>query len=165
MLDRVTDERRRPFGRVLAEHATTQVDIAESRIDLNCARLAVMHAAALIDRHGAKGARSEIAAIKVLVPRLVLRVIDRAIQLHGAAGVSSDTVLARAWAGMRTLRIADGPDMVHLRTLALLELKAGAARRRGAAPRDGDGTTSSGLMAAGTVRPVDSAALVLKARL
>lgn len=90
---------------------------------IDAARMLVLHAAARIDAVGAKGARKEIAAIKVFVPRVVLAVIDRAMQVHGAAGVSDDTFLARAWAGMRTLRIADGPDIVHLRTLALLELR------------------------------------------
>lgn len=93
------------------------------RIAIDAARLLVMHAAAAIDAVGAKHARKEIAMIKVFVPRAVLKVIDRAIQIYGGAGVSDDAILARAWAGMRTLRIADGPDIVHLRTVALLELR------------------------------------------
>jgi acyl-CoA dehydrogenase len=118
LLQRSTDSTRKPFGKIIAEHATTQVEIAESRIDIDAARLMVMHAAQQIDMVGARGARKHISIIKVIVPRLILRVIDRAIQVHGAAGLSDDFILARAWAGMRTLRIADGPDIVHLRTVS-----------------------------------------------
>ena len=100
-----------------------QEAIAESRLELDQARLAVLHAAWLIDRYGAQGARSEIAAIKVIAPRAALSVLDRAIQLHGGAGVSDDTPLAEMWAGIRTLRIADGPDAVHLRSVARQELR------------------------------------------
>ena len=123
MLKRVTDPSRVVFGRPLWQHATIQSDIAENRINIDTARQMVLHTAKLIDEKGAKGARKEIAGIKVIVPRLCLQVIDRAIQAHGGAGVSQDTALARAWAGLRTLRIADGPDIVHIRTMALLELK------------------------------------------
>lgn len=94
---------------------------------IDAARLLVLHAAAMIDAVGQKGARAEIAAIKVFVPRCALKVVDTAVQVHGAAGVSADFPLARMWAGLRTLRIADGPDIVHLRTLAALELKRHAA--------------------------------------
>jgi alkylation response protein AidB-like acyl-CoA dehydrogenase len=123
LLQRATDGARRPFGKTLAEHAPVQMDIAECRTDLDAARLLVLHTAGLIDRLGAKGARKEIAMIKVFVPRAVLQVFDRAIQVHGGAGVSEDTFLARGWAGLRTLRIADGPDVVHTRTLAMLTLR------------------------------------------
>ena len=83
-----------------------------------------MHAAHRIDSVGAKSARREIAMIKVVAPVMALAVIDRAIQVHGGAGVSQDTFLARAWAMARTLRIADGPDEVHLESVARLELGA-----------------------------------------
>ena len=110
------------FGRPLAEQGTVRESIALSRMEIDQARLYVLKAADLIDKYGAKGARSEIAAIKVIAPRVALNVLDRAIQVHGGAGVSDDVPLARMWAGMRTLRIADGPDAVHLRTVARQEL-------------------------------------------
>ena len=110
------------FGRTLAEQGTVREAIAESRMEIEQARLLTLKTAWMIDRYGAKGARSEIAAIKVIAPRVALNVLDRAIQVHGGAGVSDDVPLARMWAGMRTLRIADGPDAVHLRTVARQEL-------------------------------------------
>jgi acyl-CoA dehydrogenase len=136
MLSRAGDPARVAFGRPLWQHATTQAEIAENRLDIEASRQTVLHCAALIDSAGPKRARKEIALIKVLVPRLCLRVVDRAIQLHGGAGVSQDTCLARAWAGLRSLRIVDGPDVVHLRTVALLELKDGLARRAGTTAAD-----------------------------
>jgi acyl-CoA dehydrogenase len=111
------------FGRPLAEQGTVREAIALSRIEIDQARLLVLKAADLIDRYGAKGARSEIAAIKVAAPRVCLDVLDRAIQLHGGAGVSDDTPLASFWAHARTLRIVDGPDAVHLRSVAREELE------------------------------------------
>jgi len=111
------------FGRTLAEQGTVRETIARSRIEIDQARLMVLKTADLIDRHGAKGARTEIAAIKVLAPTVACDVIDRAIQLHGGAGVSDDTPLARFYAAARTLRIADGPDAVHLRSVAREELE------------------------------------------
>ena len=111
------------FGGPLADQGVVQQAVAESRLDLDQARLLVLQAAWLIDRHGARGARSEIAAIKVAAPRAALRVIDRAIQVHGGAGVSDDVPLAEMYAGVRTLRIADGPDEVHLRSVARQELR------------------------------------------
>ncbi len=99
-----------------------QQQIAESRIEIEQARLLVHKAAWLVDKVGPKGARTEIAAIKVAASRAALNVLDRAIQLHGGAGVSQDFPLAGAWAGLRTLRLADGPDEVHLRTIARTEL-------------------------------------------
>jgi acyl-CoA dehydrogenase len=110
------------FGKTLAEQGTVRELIAESRMEIEQARLLTLKTAWMIDKYGAKGARSEIAAIKVVAPRVALNVIDRAIQVHGAGGVSNDFPLARMWAGMRTLRIADGPDAVHLRTVARQEL-------------------------------------------
>ena len=91
-------------------------------MEIDQARLMVLKTADLIDKVGAKGARSEIAAIKVIAPRIALRVVDRAIQVHGGAGVSDDFPLARMYAGLRTLRIADGPDEVHVRSVARQEL-------------------------------------------
>jgi acyl-CoA dehydrogenase len=110
------------FGRPLAEQGTVREAIALSRIEIDQARLLVLKAADLIDRFGPKGARTEIAAIKVAAPRVCLAVLDRAIQLHGGAGVSDDTPLASFWAHARTLRIVDGPDAVHLRSVAREEL-------------------------------------------
>jgi acyl-CoA dehydrogenase len=110
------------FGRPLAEQGTVREDIARSRMEIDQARLMVLKTADLIDKFGAKGARTEIAGIKVIAPNVALGVIDRAIQIHGGAGVSNDTVLARFWAGARTLRIADGPDAVHIRSVAREEL-------------------------------------------
>jgi acyl-CoA dehydrogenase len=110
------------FGRTLAEQGTIRADIAESRMDLDQARLLTLHAASVMDRAGNKAARREIAMIKVVVPRAVLRVIDRSIQAHGAAGVSEDFPLAAAWAHARTIRLADGPDEVHRESIAKLEL-------------------------------------------
>lgn len=131
MVTRASDPKRVVFGRRIVEHATTQVDIAESRLDIDAARCLVLQAARKIDDIGAAKARKEIAAIKVVVPRLCLRVVDRAIQVHGGAGVGPDTFLPRAFAGLRSLRIADGPDIVHLRTVGMLELRD-QARRAGA---------------------------------
>merc|ERR1712238_77737 len=91
--------------------------------DLESARLLTLSCAATIDEMGAAKARDQIAMIKVAVPAMTLRVVDRAIQVFGGAGVSGDFPLARALAGLRSLRIADGPDAVHKRTLALMEVK------------------------------------------
>jgi acyl-CoA dehydrogenase len=110
------------FGKALAQQATTQAEIAECRMAIEQARLLVLKAAWLIDTVGAQGARIEIAAIKVVAPRVALDVLDKAIQIHGGAGVSDDFPLASLWAGTRTLRLADGPDAVHLRSVARAEL-------------------------------------------
>jgi acyl-CoA dehydrogenase len=114
---------RTTFGQPIAKHGVVQEWIAESRLAIEQARLLVLKAAWLIDTVGAREARTEIAAIKVAAPRAASYVIDRAIQVHGAAGVSSDTPLAEAWAQLRTLHLADGPDEVHLRSVARDELK------------------------------------------
>ena len=98
--------------------------IAKSRIEIDSARLMVLNAAHMMDTVGNKEARQEIAAIKVVAPQMTLDVIDRAIQAHGAMGVCQDTFLAAAWANQRTLRLADGPDEVHLAQIGRLELKA-----------------------------------------
>ncbi len=110
------------FGKPLAEQGTVREAIARSRIEIDQARLLTLQAADRMDKAGNKAARADIAMIKVVAPSMALAVIDRAIQVHGAAGVSADLGLASAWAGARTLRIADGPDAVHLETVAKLEL-------------------------------------------
>lgn len=109
------------FGRPLAEQGIVQTQVAESRMELEQARLLVLKTAWLIDEHGSRGARTEISAIKVVAPRVALAVIDRAVQIHGGAGVSDDFPLASMWAHARTLRIADGPDEVHIRSVARRE--------------------------------------------
>jgi acyl-CoA dehydrogenase len=120
MCARVT--RRVAFGRPLADQGTIRAGIAESRVEIDQARLLTLRAAYLMDTVGNKAARSEIAQIKVVAPRMALRVLDRAIQAHGGAGVCDDFPLARAWAHARTLRLADGPDEVHLEAIARSEL-------------------------------------------
>lgn len=114
---------REAFGKRLAEKGMVQEQIALSRIEIEQARLLVLNAAHTIDRHGNKAARKEIAMAKVAVPRMACRVIDRAIQVHGGKGICQDTPLAYAYAGARSLRIADGPDEVHLEAVARMELK------------------------------------------
>lgn len=114
---------RTAFGKTLAQQGTIRADIAHSRMEIEQARLLTLKAAYMMDTVGNKAARSEIAMIKVVAPNVALRVIDRAIQAHGGAGVSGDTFLAAAWADVRTLRIADGPDDVHAETIAKWELK------------------------------------------
>jgi len=113
---------RQAFGKTLSEQGTIRADIAQSRTEIDQARLLTMRAAQMMDSVGNKEARAEIAMIKVVAPNLALRVIDRAVQAHGGAGVSEDFMLARAWAHARTLRLADGPDEVHLEAIARLEL-------------------------------------------
>jgi acyl-CoA dehydrogenase len=110
------------FGKPLAEQGTIRADIAESRLEIDQARLLTLKAAHLMDTVGNKAARAEIAMIKVVAPNMALRVLDRAIQAHGAAGVSGDFDLAAAWAHARTLRLADGPDEVHRDAIARWEL-------------------------------------------
>jgi acyl-CoA dehydrogenase len=111
------------FGKPLAEQGTIRADIAMSRMEIEQARLLTLKAAYLMDTVGNKEARAEIAMIKVVAPNMTLRVLDRAIQAHGGAGVSQDTFLAAAWAGVRTLRMADGPDEVHMEAIAKNELR------------------------------------------
>jgi acyl-CoA dehydrogenase len=118
---------REAFGGPLADQGVIRTWIAESRLAIEQARLLVLKAAWLIDTAGVKQAATEIAAIKVAAPRAASYVLDRAIQTFGAAGVSGDTPLARMWAGLRTLHLADGPDEVHLRSVARVELRRARA--------------------------------------
>ncbi|MCJ1269640.1 hypothetical protein MMC22_009532 [Lobaria immixta] len=125
MLARVNDPIKKPFGKQLNEHGVILEWIAKSRLEIDAARLIVLNAAIKIDESDAKGALKEIAEAKVLVPQMALTVIDRAIQSFGAAGVCQDTPLANMWANIRTLRIADGPDEVHLQQMGKNENKRG----------------------------------------
>lgn len=125
MCARATD--RVAFGKPLAEQGVVRELIAESRIDIEQARLLTLKAADMMDKVGNKMARAEIAMIKVVAPSMALRVLDRAVQVHGGGGVCGDFGLAAAWAGARTLRLADGPDEVHRAAIAKLEL----GRQRG----------------------------------
>lgn len=113
---------RTAFGRTIAEQGTIRADIAQSRMEIEQARLLVLKAAYMMDTVGNKAARAEIAMIKVIAPNVALKVLDRAVQAHGGAGVSQDFHLASAWAASRTLRLADGPDEVHTESIARLEL-------------------------------------------
>ncbi len=115
------------FGRPISEHGAWEERIADARIAIDQARLYTLYAAWLMDTQGNKAARTEIAGIKVVVPNMALDIIDDAIQAFGAAGVSQDTPLARMHAGIRCLRLADGPDEVHRRTVAQRELRKTAA--------------------------------------
>jgi acyl-CoA dehydrogenase len=124
-------QERKVFGKYLHQYANIGDWIAESRIEIEQARLLVLKTAWMIDEVGAKAARNEIAMIKALVPAMYTRVVDRAIQVYGAMGLSPDTPLADMWTGGRALRFADGPDQVHLRSIARFELKQ-AEQQRGA---------------------------------
>jgi acyl-CoA dehydrogenase len=113
---------RTAFGKTIAEHSVWEERIARARIDIEMTRLLCLKAADMMDKAGNKVARLEIAMIKVQAPTMALKVIDDAIQAHGGAGVTSDFGLAKAYSGQRTLRLADGPDEVHNRTIARMEL-------------------------------------------
>ena len=123
---RVNDESKKPFGKLLREHGVILEWIAKSRIEIDAARLIVLNAAIKMDELGPKKALKEIAEAKVLIPQMALTVIDRAVQAFGGAGVCQDTPLAYMWAGIRTLRLADGPDEVHLQQMGRNENKRGA---------------------------------------
>ena len=122
-------QERKAFGKYLLQYANIGDWIAESRIEIEQARLLVLKTAWMIDEVGARAARKEIAMIKALVPRMHTSVVDRAIQVYGAMGLTPDTPLADMWIGGRSLRFADGPDQVHLRSIARMELKTSEASR------------------------------------
>ncbi|KAK3945818.1 acyl-CoA dehydrogenase/oxidase [Diplogelasinospora grovesii] len=127
MLMRINDPRKTTFGKQLREHGVILEWVAKSRIEIDAARLIVLNAAIKMDEEGPKAALTEIAQAKVLVPQMALIVIDRAVQSFGGAGVSQDTPLANMWAQIRTLRLADGPDEVHLQQMGRNENKRGLA--------------------------------------
>lgn len=127
MCERVSS--RSTFGRRISDHSSIRQDIARSRCEIEQARLLTLKAAAMMDEAGNKAARREIAMIKVVAPTMACQVLDRAIQAFGGAGVSQDTFLAEAYAKARTLRLADGPDEVHMDAIARMELKATARAR------------------------------------
>ena len=129
MLSRINDPNKKPFGKYLHEHGVILEWIAKSRLEIDSARLTVLNAAMQIDASDAKGALKQIAQAKVLVPQMALTVIDRAVQCFGAAGVCQDTPLANMWTNIRTLRIADGPDEVHLQQMGRTENKRGGEVR------------------------------------
>jgi acyl-CoA dehydrogenase len=112
---------REAFGKRIAEHSVWEQRVAEARINIEMCRLLTLKAADMMDKVGNKVARAEIAEIKVAAPRMALKIIDDAIQAWGGAGVTTDSGLARMYASQRTLRLADGPDEVHCRTIARLE--------------------------------------------
>lgn len=123
MIARINDTRKKTFGKALSEHGVLLEWVAKSRLEIDAARLIVLNAAIKIDESNAKGALKEIAEAKVMVPQMALTVIDRAVQSFGGAGVCQDTPLANMWAQIRTLRIADGPDEVHLQQMGKNENK------------------------------------------
>jgi acyl-CoA dehydrogenase len=125
MLSRANDPRKMPFGKLLSEQGTIIEGIARSRMEIDAARLLVLNAAHTIDVSSAKEALAEIAEIKIMVPAVALQVIDRAVQSFGGEGISQNTPLAMMWAHTRLLRLADGPDEVHLSQLGKRENRRG----------------------------------------
>lgn len=117
-------QERKTFGKYLHQHGTVADGIAESRMEIDQARLLVLKTAWVIDNVGAKAARKEISMIKAIVPRMQTRVINRAMQVFGAMGLSPDTPLADLWTWARALQFADGPDEVHRQSIARMEIKA-----------------------------------------
>ncbi|MEM7135657.1 MAG: acyl-CoA dehydrogenase family protein [Myxococcota bacterium] len=122
---------REAFGKKIYEHSVWEERVADARIDIECARLLTLKAADMMDKVGNKAAKAEIAMIKVKAPIMALKVLDDAVQAHGGGGVTTDFGLARDWANSRTLRLADGPDEVHRRTVARIEFKKQAMRTEG----------------------------------
>lgn len=120
---RINDERKKPFKKLLSEHGIMLERIAQIRVDIDAARLVVLNAAIAIDNKDAKAALKEIAISKVLVPKVLLETIDKAIQAYGGAGVCQDTPLPKMYASARTMRIVDGPDEVHMLQLGRNENK------------------------------------------
>ena len=114
---------RKAFGKEVVRHSVWQERIADARINIEMTRLLTLKAASMMDKVGNKIAKNEIAMIKVAAPNMALKIIDDAIQAYGGAGVTTDPRLAQAYAGMRTLRLADGPDEVHRLSIARNELK------------------------------------------
>lgn len=134
---RINDPKKTPFGKLLREHGVILEWVAKSRLEIDAARMVVLNAAIRMDEEGPKAALAEIAEAKVLVPQMALTVIDRAVQAFGGAGVSQDTPLAYMWAGIRTLRLADGPDEVHLQQMGRNEnRRAGAVTEKIAMQRE-----------------------------
>jgi acyl-CoA dehydrogenase len=125
MIMRINDPKKTTFGKQLKDHGVILEWVARSRIEIDAARLLVLNAAIKMDDLGPKAALKEIAEAKATVPQVALTVIDRAVQSFGGAGVSQETPLANMWALIRTLRLADGPDEVHLRQLGRNESKRG----------------------------------------
>ena len=142
---------RTAFGKKIIEHSIWEQRIAEARTDIEMNRLLCLKAADMMDKVGNKTAQLEIAMIKVAAPNMALKIIDNAIQAFGGAGVSDEAGLARAYAAMRTMRLADGPDEVHNRAIARLELRKYAKRSDHALTR-GRGLPSSGSRAPESVR-------------
>jgi acyl-CoA dehydrogenase len=122
---RINDPNKTTFGKQLRQQGVILEWVAKSRIEIDAARLMVLNAAIRMDEEGPKAAQTEIAEAKVMVPQMALTVIDRAVQAFGGAGVSQDTPLASMWAGIRTLRLADGPDEVHLLQMGRNENRRG----------------------------------------
>ena len=132
------------FGKRIADHNVWEERIARARIDIEMTRLLCLKAADMMDRAGNKAAQQEIAMIKVQAPNMALSILDDAIQAHGGAGVSGDFGLAYAWASMRTLRFADGPDEVHARAIARNEFGKHAEWKADRPSNDRGPTMSSG---------------------
>ncbi|KAH7232194.1 acyl-CoA dehydrogenase/oxidase [Fusarium redolens] len=131
ILGRIHDPSKTPFGKMLHEHGHVTTQIAKARLDIDASRLVVLNAAVKIDKTDAKLALREISEAKILVPSMLCRILDSAIQLYGGAGVSQDTPLACMWASARTMRIVDGPDEVHMLQLGRRESRrAGSVRAR-----------------------------------
>jgi acyl-CoA dehydrogenase len=127
-------KQRHAFGGPLSDQGVVREQIAQSRIEIDQARLLVLHTAWLVDQYGVDDVRAQISAIKVVAPRVAQAVLDRSIQLHGGLGVTDDTPLAEIWSRARTLRIVDGPEDVHIRVVARSELKGSATHQRIGAP-------------------------------